>query len=159
MKSLIICTLVFRRWRSYTSIILLGYALVFSPSVTAAEIITMELESQVLDLDSGTVDDALPTDLTTPPGADVQLAYNADRTPHAVVIPVSEGVEMAFLASVGFDDISSTDVPTLVFSTEPTDLSLSANDCVVIRTDQGTLFKLGNASENGLSITFHYEAL
>ena len=119
----------------------------------------MEVESQVLDLDAGAVADALTEDLTAPAGADVQLAYNADRIPHAVVLPVGEGVELAFVAGVGFDGISSADVASLVFSTEPIDLPFSANDCVVIRTDQGTVFKLGNATESGMSITFNYEPL
>jgi len=101
----------------------------------------------------------LTEELTAPTGADVQLAYNADRTPHVVVFPVGEGVELAFVVSVGFDGISSSDVSDLAFSTEPMDLPFSANDCVVIRTDQGMFFKLGNATESGLSITFNYELL
>jgi hypothetical protein len=98
-------------------------------------------------------------DPTGPPGADMLLAYNADRTPHAVVIPVGDGVEMAFAAGVGFDGISSSDLGSLAFSAEPSDLPFSANDCVVVRTDQGTYFKLGNATESGLSVTFNYEQL
>jgi hypothetical protein len=154
-----ICPLATDQWRFHTPIILLGYALMVSTPATAAEIITMEVESEVLDLDAGTVVDALTEDLTTPTGADLQLAYNADLTPHAVVFPVGEGVELAFVASVGFDGISSSDVSNLAFSTEPIDLPFSANDCVVIRTDQGMVFKLGNAIESGMSITFNYEPL
>ncbi len=154
-----ICARATDPWRFQTLIILLGYALMVSAPAMAAEIITMEVESQVLDLDAGTVADALTDDLTTPTGADVQLAYNADRTPHVVVFPVGEGVELAFVASVGFDGISSSDVSNLAFSTEPIDLPFSANDCVVIRTDQGVFFKLGNATESGMSITFNYEPL
>ena len=159
MSSSHIFALATDQWRFHTPIILLGYVLmVFAPAM-AAEIITMDVESQVLDLDAGTVVDALTEDLTAPTGADVQLAYNADRTPHAVVLPVGEGVELAFVAGVGFDGISSSDVSNLAFSTEPIDLPFSANDCVVIRTDQGTVFKLGNATESGMSITFNYEPL
>ncbi len=159
MNSRHLCALATGRWRFHTPIILLGYALMVSAPAMAAEIITMEVESQVLDLDAGTVADALTEDLTAPTGADVQLAYNADRTPHAVVFPVGEGVELAFVASVGFDGISSSDVSNLAFSTEPVDLPFSASDCVVIRTDQGMVFKLGNATESGMSITFNYEPL
>ena len=159
MSSKHICALATDQWRFHTPIILLGYALMVSAPAMAAEIITMEVESQVLDLDAGTIADALTEDLTAPTGADVQLAYNADRTPHAVVFPVGEGVELAFVASVGFDGISASDVANLAFSTEPIDLPFSANDCVVIRTDQGAVFKLGNATESGMSITFNYEPL
>lgn len=159
MSSRHICALATDQWRFHLPIILLGYALTVSAPAMAAEIITMEVESQVLNLDAGTLADALTEDLTTPAGADVQLAYNADRTPHAVVFPVGEGVELAFVAGVGFDGVSSADVASLAFSTEPIDLPFSADDCVVIRTDQGMVFKLGNATESGMSITFNYEPL
>ena len=154
-----ICALATDQWRFHTPIILFCYALMGSTPAMAAEIITMEVESQVLDLDAGTVADALTEDLTAPTGADVQLAYNADRTTHAVVFPIGEGVELAFVAGVGFDGISSSDISILPFSTEPIDLPFSANDCVVIRTDQGVFFKLGNATESGMSITFNFEPL
>ena len=117
------------------------------------------MEVQALNLDAGTVLDPSPEDVIAPAGADIQLAYNADRAPHAVVFPVGESVEMSFVAGVGFDGISSSDTPNLVFSSEPTDLPFSDNDCVVIRTDQGAVFKLGNAVETGLSVTFNYAAL
>ena len=159
MSSKRICALATNQWRIHRPIILLGAAFALSAQTMAAEIISIEVESQVLDLDTGTVADVLTEDLTTPTGADLQLAYNADLTPHAVVFPVGEGVELAFVASVGFDGVSSSDVSSLTFSTEPIDLPFSANDCVVIRTDQGALFKLGNAAESGMSITFNYESL
>ena len=159
MNSRHLCALATGRWYFHTPIILLGYALMVSAPAMAAEIITMQVESQALDLDAGTIVDALTGDLTTPTGADVRLAYNADRTPHAVVLPAGEGVEVSFVAGVGFDGISASDVANLVFSTEPIDLPFSANDCVVIRTDQGAVFKLGNATESGMSITFNYEPL
>ena len=119
----------------------------------------MEVESQLLDLDAATVVDSVIEGLTVPAGADVRLAYNADRTPHAVAVPMTEGVGMSFVASVGFDGISSADIPNLVFSTEPTDLPFSPDHCIVIRTDQGAVFKLGNATETDMSVTFNIERL
>ncbi len=154
-----ICAPATDRSRFLTPTILLGYGLMVSASAMAAEVITMEVESQVLDLDTGTIIDPTSEDPTLAAGADVQLAYNADRTPHAVVFPVGEGVEMSFVAGVGFDGVSLPDIPNLVFSSGPTDLPFSGNDCVVIRTDQGAVFKLGNAIESGFSVTFNYVAL
>ncbi len=153
------CALATDQRRFLTPIILVGYALMVSVPVMAVEAITMEVESQLLDLDTGTVLDPSLEDLIAPAGADIQLAYNADRSPHAVIFPVGEGVEMSFVASVGFDGISSSDIPNLVFSSEPSDLPFSAEHCVVIRTDQGAVFKLGNAVETGSSVTFNYAAL
>ena len=147
------------QWRFLTAIILVGCAFMVSAPAMAAESATLEMESQVFDLDTGTAIDASPGDVIALTGADVQLAYNADRTPHAVVVPVTEGVEMSFVAGVGFDGVSSADVSNLVFSSEPTDLPFSPEHCVVIRTDQGALFKIGNAAESGSSVTFNYAAL
>lgn len=159
MRSINIFALASDQWRINLRASLLVYALLVSMPATAAETITMQVQSQALDLDAGTLAAALPTDPTGSPGADMLLAYNTDRTPHAVVIPVGDGVEMAFAAGVGFDGISSSDLGSLAFSAEPSDLPFSANDCVVVRTDQGTYFKLGNATESGLSVTFNYEQL
>jgi len=141
-----------------SSIAMLALAFV-AVDTSAAEIVTMEVETQFLDLDSGSVAEQSPEDVTAPAGADVALAYNADRTPHAVVFPVGEGVEMAYVANVPFDGVSSSDIANLSFSVEPTDLAFSPNDCVVIRTDQSVIFKLGNAVESGFSSTFNYEQI
>ncbi len=69
----------------------------------------------------------------------VSLACIADRPPHAVVIPVGKGLELAFVASVGCDDIPS--------------------DSVVNRTGQGAVSKLGNATESNMPIRFNHEPL
>lgn len=137
-----------------------GTWMITGTPVMAVELVIMEAESQVLDLDTGNVIETSPVeDPTAPAGGDFKLAYNADRSPHAVVFPTGDGVELAFVADVGFDGVSAADIPNLAFSSEPTDLPFSASDCVVIRTDQGALFRLGNALENGTSITFNYARL
>lgn len=147
------------RRRIILPVLPLAYFLLVSAPAAAADTVTMNMASQVLDLDAGTVAEASALDPAGSGGADVQLAYNADRTPHAVVMPIGEGVEMAFVAGVGFDGVTSSDLESLTFSAEPTDLAFSADDCVVVRTDQGAYFKLGNASESAMSITFNYEQL
>lgn len=159
MSSSRIVALAYGQWRSILRVLLLTAALSISALIEAAETVTMNVQTQVLDLDAGTIADASTLDPAGPASADVQLAYNADRTPHAVVMPIGEDVEMAFVAGAGFDGVSSSDLESLTFSAEPADLPFSADDCVVVRTDQGAHFKLGNASESGLSITFNYQAL
>ena len=159
MSSRQIYALATDHWRFLTPIILVGCAFLVSAPALAAEIATLEMETQVFDLDAGTAIDASPEDVIALTGADVQFAYNADRTPHAVAVPVTEGVEMSFVASVGCDSISSSDVANLVFSSELTDLPFSPSHCIVIRTDQGAVFKLGNAVESGSSVMFNYEQI
>lgn len=131
----------------------------FSSTAVAAAFITMNMETQALDLDSGTVQEVLTASTTQLSVADIRLAYNADRVPHAVVVPNGEKVQMAFVANVGFDGVWASDLAGLTFSSAPIDLPFTANDCVVILTDRGTYFRLGNAVESGMSITFHYAPL
>jgi hypothetical protein len=121
--------------------------------------VTLVMETQALDLDTGAV---LDTDIgipTEPTGEDVTFAYNADRTPHAVVFPVAEGVTLAFVYDMAFDGVTPESVADLTFSSEPVDAPFSASDTVVVRTSEGAVFKLGNAIESGLSLTFNYAQL
>ena len=125
----------------------------------AATPATLEFESQALDLDTGTVSDTTGVDLTEPTGADVMFGYHADRMPHCVVVPAAEGVTLAFLDAVSFAGVSAADVAGLSFFAEPLDVPLDPNDTVVLRTDTGAVFKIGNATESGFSVTFDYEQL
>ncbi len=127
--------------------------------VMAATPATMEFELQALDLDTGTVLDTTGIDVTQPTGVDVKFSYHADRVPHCVVVPAAEGVTMAFLDAVSFAAVSAADVAGLSFFAEPLDVPLDANDTVVLRTDTGAVFKIGNATESGVSVTFDYEQL
>ena len=119
-----------------------------------AESITMAFE-QTLDLDTGTVSDMeiIPDE---PTGADVVISYNADRVDHAVVFPVSGAVEMVFVADVLCTNLFPTDMTGMTFTSEPIDQALSTNNCVVVRTDQGLLYKLGGVVESDEFITFNY---
>ena len=131
---------------------LIGTALSLLATSTTADSITMTFE-QTLDLDTGIVSDVsiVPGEQT---GADVVISYNADRAEHAVVFPVGEVVEMAFVAGVLCVDVLSADGTGMIFTSEPIDQVLSTSNCVVVRTDQGALFKLGGVSESGMIVTF-----
>ena len=118
---------------------------------------TLDFEIEGLDLDSGTVVDV--TDMVASVSADIKIAYNADRTLHAVVFPATEGVELAFVEGTAFDGVNAAEVAGFAFSAEPVDLPFSPNDCVVLRTDQGAVYKIGNATESGTSVTFNYAPL
>ena len=120
----------------------------------SADSITMTFE-QTLDLDTGIISDGdiIPGE---PTGADVLISYNADRVDHAVVFPAGDAVEMAFVVGILCSNVISADVAGLTFTSEPIDQSLSTNNCVVVRTGQGVLFKLGGAVESAESVTFNY---
>ena len=139
---------------------LLVFLVIFSPTfVQGAEIFTETLayDTEGLNLDSGTVIDSA---LTTEEEADIRFAYNALRSPGAVLIPESiEGVELAYLWGVAFSGVTTDSVSGLAFSTDFVDEPFSIGDTVVVRTDTGAVFKLGNATESETGVTFDYSEL
>lgn len=154
MKSLFVKSL------ASCSMMLLACLVIFSPAlVQGAETFTETLayETQGLDLDSGTVIGA-----ALPGGeeADIRFAYNASRSPSAVIIPEPiEGVELAYLWDVVFDGVTAESAAGLTFSADAVDISLVAADTILVRTDTGTVFKLGNAIESETGVTFDYSEL
>ena len=137
-----------------------GLAMLNFPAVQAAEVFTATLafESEVLDLDANVISG---TDSgADASGADVRIAFNADRSPGAVVFgEAAAGVELAFVAGMSFDGVTAESVAELIFSADAVDAPFSAEDTVVVRTDTGLLFKLGNAVETETGVTFNYAAL
>ena len=135
-------------------------ALLTAPVTQGESVLTATLafESEGLDLDTGAVTTVdLPTEAQ---GTDIRIAYNALRSPSAVVVSgMTEGIQLAFVAGVAFDGVTAESAANLTFSPEPVDAPFSASDTVVVRTDTGVLFKLGNASESSTGVTFNYAPL
>jgi hypothetical protein len=125
------------------------------PVVTTA----LAFESEGIDLDSGTVveTDWLAVDEA---GTDLWFGYHADRTPHAVaMINVPAGVEIAYLEQPAFDAVTWSDVPSLAFALEAIDQPFAASHTLVVRTDAGAIFKIGNALESESVVVFDYQEL
>lgn len=129
--------------------------------VTPAEAATVSLqfESETVDLDTGQVAE---WGLERPTGseeADVCIAYNADCIPHAVVFLAGEGTEIAVAQGLPFEMMTAQEAANLTFACSPPDVPFTAEDTVVIRTATGAVFKLGRASETEELVTFEYELL
>ncbi len=120
---------------------------------------TLEFETHGLDLDTGTVVEGDPSQMIEPNGADFFVAYNADFIPHAVLVLASEQVDMAFLNNVALTDVTLDSITELTFTADSMDQPLKQNDTVIVRTDTGNIFKLGNAIESETSVTINYEQL
>ena len=120
---------------------------------------TLEFETQGLDLDTGAVVEVTPGQMVEANQADFFISYNADVVPHAVLIPATEHVEMAFLSDVAFSDVTVDSISGLTFTADIVDEPLGQNDTVILRTDTGSVFKLGNAVEGEASVTVSYEQL
>ena len=135
-------------------------ATLFSPVAQSSDVFTATLtfETEGIDLDTGAVMESDMPDEAD--GTDIRIAYNALRSTGAVVmVGATEGIELAFVSNIAFDGVTAESVAGLTFSPEPVDAPFSANDTVVVRTNTGAVFKLGNASESGMGVTFNYTAL
>ena len=71
----------------------------------------------------------------------------------------SNGVEVAHLESAVFEDVTSDDIADAQFKQEELDVPFQPGLVILIRTDNGVVFKLGNPSENGSGLSFDYEPL
>ncbi|MFC1896282.1 hypothetical protein ACFL0Q_06430, partial [Thermodesulfobacteriota bacterium] len=83
--------------------------------------------------------DNRPTD-----AAKVYLMYNADRTTHAVVGNLGKATEIAVIEGLAFAQVTVADVESLEFVREPPDVPFVGTSTVVIRTNNGQVYKLGN---------------
>jgi hypothetical protein len=135
-------------------------ALLTGPTAQAqgTSVVTLAFEHDGLDLDTGTVTPLAIHGENA--GADIRVAFNALRSPSAVVMAaVPDGVDIAFLPGVPFDGVGAETAAGVAFATDPVDVPFSASDTVLVRTEEGTLFKLGNASESAAGVTLNYSAL
>ena len=138
------------------AIALIGFAL---PAQIMAASQTLEFETQGLDLDTGTVVENVQIQEDETNVKDFSFTYNADVIPHAVRFTASERVEMVFLDNINFDSVTADSIIGMSFMVDVVDQPLGQNDTIVLRTDTGSIFKLGNAIEYKATATIIYEQL
>lgn len=135
-------------------------------SGTAAQSVTQTLafEAQCLDLDTGTVAgtpedpcDAIEFDETP---WDLRIAYHADRTVHSVVVLNLGGtLEIAYLEGAVFAEVTGDAIPAASFASEELDVPFDGTAVILIRTDLGAVYKLGNPTEDEAGSTFDFMQL
>ena len=81
----------------------------------------------------------------TPPSFDFSQLIVADQT--------------AFVSDCVFDALTTADLPSLAFSADSTDRAFLADSCVVVHTDSGAYFKLGNPVESDDWVAFSTERM
>lgn len=116
-------------------------------------------ETQTLDLDTGVISDFLPGEPEGEKGGDIYVAYNADRVPHAVLMTASEGATLVFLSDASYDNVYAEDVLEDNFSADLVDKALKKKDTVMVKTDSGAIFKIGNLTEDETGVIFNYKQL
>jgi len=136
------------------------FAILTAPWTQAmATSITLEFETQGLNLKTGTVVKILPRPVKETARVDIIIAYNADVTPHAVLMLEQAGMEMAVLKDVAFGQVKADSIAKLSFTAKFIDQPLKQSNTVVLRTADGSVYKIGDMVEGKTSVTFSYEIL
>jgi len=149
-----------RNWHSFFVLLIIFFALFSVPWAQAiAASVTLEFETQGLSLKSGTVVKVIPKKIKETTRADISIAYNADITPHAVLMLRRPGIEIVTLKDVAFDQVKADSIVKLNFTTKFIDQSLKQSNTVVLRMANGSVYKIGDVVESKTSITFSYEQL
>ena len=128
--------------------------------------VTLEFETEGLNLKTGTVVKMEPRSKREKVKAakekikaDLIIAYNADVTPRAVLMLRQPGMEMAILSDFTFDQVKSDSIGKLSLTTKSIDQPLTNKNSVVLRTADGSVYKIGNVKETKSSVTFNFEQL
>lgn len=91
---------------------------------------------------------------------DVWVEFDSQGDPQAVIRQNEDiAVEIAHIDGVALADLTDMDVEGATFSLEPVDAPFGPNTVVLVRTDQGNLYALGNPTEQTLLLTATFDAM
>ncbi len=110
-----------------------------------------KFSNQYLDLDSGLIDS-----VSIIPGAsaDVSILFNAGRAVHSVLFNES-GSAISRLVGEVFSEVTVAQADTATFLGR-LDVPFDSTNTFLIKTNLGSVYKLGNASETSTGATFDY---
>lgn len=111
------------------------------------------------DLDTGTVVEC-PFSIC-PSDADWDMyAFDTFGTPRTVIRQnQSIGVEIAHLSGVSLDGLTEQDVASATFTTELVTNGFDAGRVILIKTDLGAIYALGNPVEDTTALTLTFDAV
>jgi hypothetical protein len=95
----------------------------------------------------------------TQEGWDMYVFYNSQTTPQSVIRQnETAAVEIAHLAGVAFADLTEADYAGASFGTDLVADPFDAGRVILIRTDTGQVYALGNPVEDGQALTLTFDA-
>ena len=113
---------------------------------------TMRFENDFLDLDGDTVISCAQA-CSFPEGTDLKIALNAAAAVHSWVVQNQAAkIEIAYIDGAVFGDVTVEDASAAAFTTSLVDIPFDSSRVILIRTDQGAMFKLGNPVEAELVV-------
>ncbi len=113
---------------------------------------TMRFENDFLDLDGDTVISCAQA-CSFPEVTDLKIAFNAAAAVHSRVVQnQAANMEIAYIDGAVFGDVTAEDARAATFTTSLVDVRFDRSRVILIRTDQGVVFKLGNPVEAELVV-------
>jgi hypothetical protein len=112
----------------------------------------LRYEVDFLDFDADTVVSCARA-CAFPDATDLRVHFDPTSDVHAIVVPNGgAGVEIAEIAGGDFASISAVDVGTATFTSATSGIPFDRTRVILIRTDQGAVFKLGNPVESEMVV-------
>ena len=91
---------------------------------------------------------------------DFYTDFDSQSDPQATIVQnVGIGVEVAHLSGVTLATLTEADYESATFSAEAASGPFGAEDVVLVRTDQGAVYALGNPEETTLTLTLTFDAV
>jgi len=110
-----------------------------------------------LDLESGLIDTVISPDI--PNGiTDLRNSFSSSRDIHATIVQQS-GREIAYLGAGPFSAVTDRDLDTATFTSETIDIPFDSTTILLLKTDLGAIYKLGNPVEDIDGVRFDYQLL
>lgn len=124
------------------------------------ETVTLGFENDYFDLDTGDIETNF--DIPLKKKWDLHVAFNALWEPHSVIFHnrvVEPARDIAHLREQKFDSVKKADIRSAVFDWRIIDESFTADRVILIVTDKGEIYKLGNPVEDEDGLSFDYQRL
>ena len=124
----------------------------------APEVYTLRFSRERPNLDNGEIT-VCPFGLCpTEQGWDLHVYFNSQSDPHSVIRQnQSTGVEVAHLPGVVFEALTEQDFEAATFTTDLVGDSFDAGRVILIRTDLGNVYVLGNPVEDSVAQTLTFD--
>lgn len=137
-------------------------ALCTVPTIVSAEPSTRTLafELECLDLDGDVVSDECRIEFSEGAAWDILIGHHAYREVHAVLVQNhGNRLEIAVLDDAVFEDVTEESIAGASFATDLQDHEFTDRMVVLVRTDSGAVFKVGNVVEGENDVRIDYELL
>jgi hypothetical protein len=93
-------------------------------------------------------------------GWDMYVQFVSTNDPQAVIRQnTTTGVELAHVPGKTLATLTEADVDAATFSVDPIDESFDSNRVVLVKTDTGAVYALGNPVESTILLTFTFDAV